>query len=180
MRNLVFATFLLAAPVGLTQDAERESFRAFAVVMGIHAAGQTNTFQVTIDRWSTNDERQELFVALAETDQDGLIKALQIQEECGFLSMTGTRGPVMRRGSFPSQRIKYARDFRMDGKRRIVLDLDRPIPYWETVNRPRTSDRSCAAARSQVRGSSTPATSAWTANGVSSSTSTGPFPTGRP
>ena len=109
--------------------------------MGIHAAGQTNTFQVTIDRWSTN-ERQELFVALAETDQDGLIKALQIQEECGFLSMTGTRGPVMRRGSFPSQRIKYARDFRMDGKRRIVLDLDRPIPYWETVNRPRTYDSS--------------------------------------
>ena len=28
----------------------------------------------------------------------------------------------------------------MDGKRRIVLALDRPIPYWEAMNRPRTYD----------------------------------------
>ncbi len=140
------AIAVLIVAVSLTQltvvkAQERESFRAFAVVMGVHATGQTNTFQITIDRWSTDEDREKLFATLVENDQDALIEALQDQDECGFLRMTGTQGPIARRSSFPSQRIKYARDIRFeDGKRRIILAFDRPIPYWEALNRPRTYD----------------------------------------
>ncbi len=148
-------TFIAALTgLGLTwaQEAEKESFRAHAIVMGIHASGTTTTFQITVSRWSSEEEREELFAALMENDQDVLIRALQKQEECGFIRITGSRGlnttnpraqraaAATRRSSFPSQRIRYAREFRKEGQRRIVLALDRPIPYWEAVSMPRTID----------------------------------------
>ena len=140
--------------VGLigAQEAEKETFRAHAVVMGIHASGATATFQITVDRWSSDEEREGLFKALMENDQDLLIRALAEQEECGFIRITSSGGPssagprarraaaATRPSSFPSQRIRYAREFRMEGQRRIVLALDRPIPYWEAVGMPGTID----------------------------------------
>ena len=44
------------------------------------------------------------------------------------------------RKTFPSERLRYARAFQIEDKRRLVLALDRPIPYWEAVNQPRTID----------------------------------------
>jgi len=139
MRYLLTIALMTAASASVAQ--EKETFNARAVVMGIHASGQTNTFQITIDRWSSDEERAQLFEGLVENDQDGLIKALRDQEECGFMRLLNSQGPVARRSNFPSQRIKYARSFDgPDGNRRIMLAFDRPIPYWEATNRPRTYD----------------------------------------
>ena len=108
---------------------------------------------------STDEDREQLFAALLENDQDAFIKALQKQEECGFIRVTGSRGQntttpcttrvatARRRTSFPSQRIRYAREFRMEVGRRLVLALDRPIPYWVAVGMPRTIDHDLTIVR---------------------------------
>ena len=140
MAAVLVAVVVFGLPV-LAQ--EKESFRAFAVNMGSRgpvSGGQSTVLQITVDRWSTNDERNELFAALAENGQDGLVKALQDQEEVGFVRLTDQSTRAARRSNFPSTRFRYARQINADGKRRIVLVTDRPIPYWEAMGRPRTYD----------------------------------------
>jgi hypothetical protein len=100
--------------------------------------GVSTTLQINITRWTTPDERESLFATLVENGQEGLVKAIQKQEETGFLRVTGAGAGRTR---FPSERLRYAwqRDLGQ-GKRRIVLAMDRPIYFWEAVNRPRWSD----------------------------------------
>ena len=48
--------------------------------------------------------------------------------------------PPPQPGDPPSERIRYARENVADGKRQIILALDRPIPFGEAVFRPRWRD----------------------------------------
>ncbi len=114
-----------------------EKFRAFAVVMGNVATGANTTVQMTVSRWSTDEERTDLLTTLVEKGQEDFIKALRDQEETGFVRVTGRS---VSRSAFPSQRLRYAREFREGNMRRIVLALDRPISFREAVNNPRTMD----------------------------------------
>jgi hypothetical protein len=75
---------------------------------------------------------------LIENGQEALVKALNKSEETGFIRATGRAAA---RSTFPSERLRYAFQFSgEEGKRRIVLALDRPISMWESVNRPRWRD----------------------------------------
>jgi hypothetical protein len=119
------------------EEETKETFRAFAVVTGNIATGANTTVQMTVSRWSSDEERAELLTTLIEKGQEDFIEALSKQEETGFIRVTG-RGANLSR--FPSQRLRYAREFREGNMRRIVLALDRPIGFMEAVRNPRTTD----------------------------------------
>ncbi len=126
---IAIALTLAFMPAAQAQEKTRESFSAFAVAMGtsnppVLPPGQTTTFQITITRWTTPEERDALLAQLIENGQEALIKALQKTEETGFIRATGRAAA---RSTFPSERLRYAFQFPgEEGRRRIVLALDRP------------------------------------------------------
>jgi hypothetical protein len=144
---LTLSALLLAAlPAWAGQEEEvRETFSAFAVAMGtsnppIIPSGRSTSIQITITRWSTPEERGELLTQLIENGQEALVKTLQKQEETGFARATGPSARGMR-NPFPSERLRYAWQFKgEEGRRRIVLALDRYISMAEAVHQPRWRD----------------------------------------
>jgi hypothetical protein len=135
---------VVALPSGAgAQEKVRESYRAFAVAMGttnppIIPPGRTVTAQIVITRWSTDEERADILTQLIENGQEAMVKTLQKQEETGFVRITSPEANV---SNFPSERLRYARAFPLEGgKRRIVLAMDRPISFAEAVYRPRWRD----------------------------------------
>ena len=137
---------MLAAVVSFSLDSTqawaqekdtRETFQARAISMGTIAPGAATTLQITIDRWSTDEERNELIATIVEKGPEELLDALRDQEETGFVRVTG-RGAGRTR--WPSVRLHYARDIRTDGGRIIRLATDRPIGMWEAIQNPRTMD----------------------------------------
>ena len=125
------------------QEKVRESYTAWAVAMGItnppiNPPGRSTRVQITITRWSTDEERAEILTQLIENGQEAMVKVLQKQKETGFIRVTN---PAEALSSFPSERLRYAREYPLEGgKRRIVLALDRPISFAEAVYRPRWRD----------------------------------------
>ncbi len=124
------------------QEEFKETYRAFAVAMGtsnppVVPMGRSTTLEINITRWSTDEEREGLFAALIEKGPEGLASALVKQEETGWARATGGQ----MRSSFPRELLRYARQFdRGEGKRRIVLGLDRYISMSEQVRQPRSRD----------------------------------------
>jgi hypothetical protein len=143
-----FVIALLAASAAFAQEDEKEEFKetyeAFAVAMGtsnppVIPPGRATTIQINITRWSTDQEREQLFAVLIEKGQEDLVKALQKQEETGFVRVVGSGAGM--RNPFPSERLRYARQWDLgEGKRRIVLATDRYISFYEARNQPRTRD----------------------------------------
>lgn len=110
-----------------------ERFTAFAVDMSAQARGaRTGTIDIVINRWSTDQERDRLAAALKEGGPEALLSALRkIKDPAGYIQTPGSVG-------YP---IRFARQVPTgDGGRRILLGTDRPISYFEAVNRPITSD----------------------------------------
>ena len=119
------------------QDADKdkfeETFRARAMAMGNVAFGASTTVHITINRWTTDEERRHLIETLVEKEPEDLLKALQKQKETGYMRVTGSGAGRTR---WPSVRLHYAREFRGEGKRVIRLATDRPIGFWEAVQNP--------------------------------------------
>ncbi len=146
-------TFLpvLALGLGWTTSAQekekkeefKETYEAFAVAMGtsnppVIPSGMTATVQINITRWTTDEEREKLFAVLIEKGQKDLINAIQKEKETGFVRVTGA---VAARNPFPSERLRYAREWDLgEGKRRIVVATDRYISFYEARNQPRTRE----------------------------------------
>ena len=127
------ATHLVAqeAPSSLPQ-----TFSAFAVVMGNIATGANTSIQIRVTRWSTPAEREHLLATIIEKgeDPDALRDELQKQEETGYIRTTDMRT------RFPSERLRYAWEWRDGENRRLVLALDRPIGFLELRRNGRTLD----------------------------------------
>ena len=123
------------------QDADKdkfeETFRARAMAMGNVAFGASTTVHITINRWTTDEERRHLIETLVEKEPEDLLKALQKQKETGYMRVTGSGAGRTR---WPSVRLHYAREFRGEGKRVIRLATDRPIGFWEAVQNPSSMD----------------------------------------
>ena len=109
-----------------------EQLTAFAVDMSNMARGaRTGTVDITIARWSTDEERNLLTAALQEGVSDGLLRALQKEKEVGRIRSTGSIG-------YP---LRFAREIPLStGGRRIVLGTDRPVSFLERLNPTATSD----------------------------------------
>lgn len=136
--SLALCTMVSAPGWIQAQDEEfKETFTARALSMGTMATGAATTVQITISRWTTDEERRELIATIVEKDSDALVDALNDQKETGFVRIVG-RGAGRTR--FPSVRLRYAREFRIEGKRVIRLGTDRPIGFAEARQNPRSMD----------------------------------------
>jgi hypothetical protein len=113
----------------------------WALSMGTVATGANQTIRITIDEWSSPQQRQQLIAAFLEKKQDGLLRELEKQPELGRFNFPGYVGAdpnsVMRLGTD----IRYAMSsVGQDGGRRIVVITPRVIGFAEARNQPRTAD----------------------------------------
>lgn len=132
--KLVCAAAAIAAALVMPVSAQnvKESFTGFAINM--NSGPKTGTVDFTIERWSTDAERDQLISIIQENPKDPtqpLLKALQKMPKVG-----GIRTPQTL-----SWDLHYARQFPgEDGGRRIVLATDRPIAFAEARNSTRSMD----------------------------------------
>jgi hypothetical protein len=134
----VLAALTLVVPVHSVISAQsgtgggRETFTAFAVDLG-GSTRRTSTSQVkiTIDRWSTDEERRRLVSSFTEGGEDDLLKTLRDLKPLGRISTPDSIGYDLR----------YAHQMPLaSGGRRIIIATDRPMSYWESTQRPRSVD----------------------------------------
>lgn len=122
----------VSAPSAQSNMAQPEKYTAFAVDTSITAPrAKTSTVDTTINRWSTDAERDQLLSVFRDKGQDGLLEALQKLPVVGYIN---TPGSLRYDLHFARQRPEP------DGGKMAFLMTDRYIGAWEAVNRPRTID----------------------------------------
>lgn len=131
-RFAVIVTVLTLGGSAQSAPAGRETFTGFAVDLGSSSRrSSTSHVKVTIDRWSTEEERRRLVSAFTENGDDGFLKELQKMEPRGRISTPDSIGYDLR----------YAHQVPLaTGGRRILIATDRPMTYWERAYRPRSAD----------------------------------------
>jgi hypothetical protein len=135
-RLRLFAALAIGATLGLTVSADtpagRETFTGFAVdIGGSNRPTSTSHVKITVDRWSTAEDTRRLVSAYRESGDTALLKELQKMKPLGRLSTPDSIGYDLR---YASQTMLAS------GARRVLIATDRPLSYWETVNRPRSVD----------------------------------------
>jgi hypothetical protein len=105
-----------------------ERYTADAVNMDRGSAG---TIDITVDRWSTDKERDALISVVLKQGPDKLLDALQDARPVGHFGAPGNLGWDLR---FPKKTLLP------DGGERIVLVTDRPVGFREAVNQRRSID----------------------------------------
>jgi hypothetical protein len=127
---LLLATGGQAAPPAQAADKALIRLRAFAVNMSGVGPATAGTLDIAIERWSTDEERERLRSALIQGGSGTLLSELQkVKPRAGYI----------RGGTDLGWGIRYAREHRTpDGGRRIILATERPMSFWEIMNRPRT------------------------------------------
>jgi hypothetical protein len=132
--RILFAVTLVASMAGasLLYARASERYTAQAVNLGDAPVRWTTlTVEMTIDRWSTDGERDRLYKVLVESGQQKLLSVLQDMPRVGYIRTPDSIG----------YDLKFARKMPgEDGGERVVLATDRYITFWEAVNRPRTID----------------------------------------
>jgi hypothetical protein len=112
----------------------KESFTGFAINM--NSGPSTATVDFTIERWSTDAERDKLLSVLQEEKDEyrankRLLSVLQDLPKVGYIRTPQTL----------AWDLRFARQSPLeDGGRRIVLATDRPIGFREARNQPRSID----------------------------------------
>jgi hypothetical protein len=134
--RVVSAAFVAA--LGLLLHGERmtaqngtEHFSGFAI--NLNSAPATAIVDFTIERWSTDAEREQLLSIIREHKDptQPLLRALQKLPRVGYIRAPKTL----------AWDLHYARQTELDeGGRRIVLATDRPIGFREARNHPRSMD----------------------------------------
>ena len=115
-----------------------ERYNAFGVAMG---AGMAGVLNITVTRYSTEEERKLLIDTLAKDGQEKMIDLLRKQKETGFArtqSGAGMKG-------WPSVRLHYAHQAQQDGKRVVVLVTDRNMTMAERSSGGRSVDYDVSA-----------------------------------
>ena len=136
----LLAALTLAAGIGLVGSGVAlaakpvEELRAFAVNMSntSRVGGRNSgTVDITINRWTTDAERDRLVDAVKENGADGLLKALRKMDEIGHIQSAGSLG-------YP---LRFAREVPLEGGgRRIIIGTDRRMSFLELRDQPRTVD----------------------------------------
>jgi hypothetical protein len=121
-----------AAPAAQSNMAKPERYTAFAVdISNTAPRATTTTVDITINRWSTDTERDQLLSVLHNKGQDALLSALQKLPVVGGVRTPGSLNYDLH---FARQRMEA------EGGRMLFLMTDRYITSWEAMNRPRTID----------------------------------------
>jgi hypothetical protein len=128
--RLAFWTALASSAV--VTFAQQERFTAVALSTGgPRSSAVAEQVIISIDRWSTGEQRQMLVDTLREQSSDELLEKLRDMPRVGHIRTPDSLG-------YP---LHYADQQPLpDGGRRIVLATDRPIRFWETWTGSRTLD----------------------------------------
>jgi hypothetical protein len=143
-------TLLLGALVlGLLQPAgstpaqakdEQLEITAFAVNMSNIATGANAVVDITVNSWSTPEERERLITTMLEKGPDALLRELQKAPVKGRFRIPSAKPPDPHHLGLGLD-LRYAWQTALpDGGRRIVLATDRYIGFQEARNQPRTMD----------------------------------------
>jgi hypothetical protein len=128
----VAAVLGVAVPGAQSNMAQPEKFTAFAVdVSNMAPTARTSQVDITINRWSTDADRDRLLTVFRDKGQDALLEALRKLPTVGYIN---TPGSLRYDLHFARQRPEP------EGGRMIFLMTDRYIGAWEAANRPRTFD----------------------------------------
>ena len=133
MALAIAAGFLLAGPAQAQDKKEKPKkyrFTAFAVNMG--SGPKAGMVDITLERLTTPEERDNLIAAFVEGGQDKLLPALQkVRPRVGFIRSPNSLG----------YDLQYAwRIVNSDGTSRIIIATDRPVSFFEASRNTRTMD----------------------------------------
>lgn len=121
----------LALPATAQSNAPAEIFTAFAVNLSGVGPAAAGTFDIVIDRWSSQAEADRLREVFVEKGPDKLLEALRDTPRVGSIRDPHSIGWDIR---FAMQAPDE------EGGRRIYVLTDRRIGLWEARNRPRSID----------------------------------------
>ncbi|HSE42151.1 MAG TPA: hypothetical protein VLH08_15410 [Acidobacteriota bacterium] len=125
---LILVAFVFFSSISFSDEEKfKETYYANAIALG---RGLSSNLQVTITRWTTDEERNALLKTLTEQGQEKMIDLLRDQKETGFLRLPNTMG----------YRLYYAYQTKKENKRRIVLCTDRPVSMPEAWRNGRSMD----------------------------------------
>ena len=134
----LLAALAVAAGAGLASSGAAlaakpaEELRAFAVNMSnISSArgGNAAPVDITIDRWTTDAERDRLVGVVKEKGAEGLLSAIRKMDEIGRIQSGGSLG-------YP---LRFAREVPLSGGgRRIIIGTDRRMSFLEVREQPRS------------------------------------------
>ena len=128
-----------ATPQAQTND-ETLEISAFAVNMSNIATGSNAVVQITVNAWSTAEERERLITTVLEKGSDALLKELQKAPVKGRFRIPAARRPDPHHLALGLD-LHYAWQTPLeDGGRRIVLATDRYIGFQEARSQPRSID----------------------------------------
>jgi hypothetical protein len=134
LASVVLTAAVVAAGATVTvgaADDTKQTFTAQAAnLSNIGRGGAVGRVDVTITRYSTDEEREQLRAALVENGTEGLLEQLQKMPPVGYIRGNDSIG----------WDLHYARETTTDGARRIVFATDRPVSWLEARNAPRTID----------------------------------------
>jgi hypothetical protein len=121
------ATFLTPAASAQTMGSP-ERYTASAININ---NGKAGNIDITVERWSTDKQRDALMAVMVEKGPEKLLDALQSLPRMGHFGAPGNL----------SWDIHFARKTPLpDGGERVVLITDRRIGFWEAANQPRSID----------------------------------------
>ena len=127
---LGFAFSMVAAALPAEEELPLR-FTAVAANMGARGPRGQVRLDITIDRWSSDEERGALMVAMKESTSRALADALRQQDRVGRLREIQGLGHDLR----------YARVTPLEGGgRQIILATDRPIAFGEVARSTRSQD----------------------------------------
>ena len=93
--------------------------------------GQAGNIDITVNRWSTDKQRDALMAVMLNKGPEKLLDALQDMPAVGHFGAPGNL----------SWDLHFARKMMLpDGGERVVLMTDRRIGFWEAANQPRSID----------------------------------------
>jgi hypothetical protein len=130
------ALLLLGTGALLARDAEdpqekplKEEFAAWAVNLG--GAVKSGQVMITIERWSTPEQRQQLVDAFTEGGQDKLFKVMTKMPGVGYIRLPRQTGWTLHYAyQFPTE----------DGGRNIIIATDRKVGFQEARSDYRSMD----------------------------------------
>ena len=131
--GICLAAVVSATLLGSSQHAAGmpEKLTAFAVSLGgPRTPAGTAIVDITIDRWSTDAERQQ-FMQAFKKGQDALLDTLRDLRPVGSIRTPDTLAYDLRYANQVSDE---------NGDRRIFLATDRPIGFWEIRSGSRSLD----------------------------------------
>jgi hypothetical protein len=121
-------------------NSDKLDITAFAVNMSNINTGANAVIEISVDSWSSEEERQHLFSTLMEKDAAALLRELQKAKVHGRFRIPGLVGPDPHQLRLGLD-IRYAWQTALpEGARQIVLATDRPIGFREARSQPRTID----------------------------------------